>query len=459
MKEGDFVTPNLQLVRPLGAGGMGAVWIGKNVSLDAEVAVKFITGEATQNAAIRERFQREAAMAAKVKSPHIVQIYDHGVSAEGLPYIVMELLHGEELSGRLEREGTLPLEVVATVLHQAAKGLARAHQAGIVHRDIKPSNIFLVDNDDGEIFVKVLDFGIAKAENNTVPSSMTATGAMLGTPFYMSPEQVLSSKDADLRTDLWSLAVVAYECLTGKLPFEGETLGGLWIAINNAELVPPSKLVPSIPPLVDIWFVRALAKARQERYQSTRELAEAFRAAIPAASEVPREEPTAQFPVVSVPPEQDRNADLEATVGLAQVPKAPRVPDDMGASGPPAATSFVAEPARPARPRTWAISLVVAAFVLGCIAAVGISLGTRKSAAAPTPPTPSASQPVGMAIPAPEELRPAVATAAPSVSATASATALAGGSARHPHVSGRGQPVSTAPLATARSTGGKDRGF
>jgi eukaryotic-like serine/threonine-protein kinase len=337
MKAGDMVTANLRLERVLGEGGMGMVWLARNVALDADVAVKFITHDYAQNLEVRTRFRREAAMVARVKSPHIVQVFDHGEAADGSVYIVMDLLQGEELAQRLEREGALAPADVVVIVHQAAKGLARAHQAGIVHRDIKPANIFLVDNGDGEIFVKILDFGIAKLDTSEVPSSMTATGASLGTPYYMSPEQVTSSKSADLRTDLWSLAVVAYECLTGVRPFAGETLGALWIGINNGAFAPASTLRPSLPRSLDAWFLRAFATAREERYQSAREFSDALRAALPTIdrSRVGDEEHTGQFPLVSVAPPPQRPLDSNGRTAMTlvgdkiEVPLAARLPAGM----------------------------------------------------------------------------------------------------------------------------------
>jgi eukaryotic-like serine/threonine-protein kinase len=332
MNTGDLITPNLKLVRLLGQGGMGSVWLAKNLAIDSDVAIKFITGEFAQDQAVRERFKREAAMAAKVKSPHIVQVYDHGVTEDGSAYIVMEHLQGEELAERLLRERVLPPETVVTIIHQAAKGLARAHQAGVVHRDIKPSNIFLVDNEDGEIFVKIVDFGIAKIDDNMQPSAMTSTRAMLGTPFYMSPEQVVSAKTADLRTDLWSLAVVAYECLTGNVPFSGETLGALFIAINNGEFERATKRAPTLPRSIDVWFKKTLEKARQERYQSAREFADALRAALPIMKL--EAETTGQFPLVSVAPPAKVGEFAATNAGTAPgaaIPKAPTLPSDLRA--------------------------------------------------------------------------------------------------------------------------------
>jgi serine/threonine-protein kinase len=299
---GEHIGSNVQLIKPLGAGGMGEVWLGKHLTLHTEVAVKFVTEEYAQNPAIRERFAREAAAAAKVKSPHIVQVFDHGFTPDDSPYIVMELLQGEELNDRLQRTRTVSLPELVAIVRQTCKGLSKAHQAGIVHRDIKPHNVFLTEA-DGDVFVKVLDFGIAK-EADQAASSMTQTGSMLGTPYYMSPEQIQNSKNVDLRFDLWALAVLAYEALTGAKPFDGESIGAISFAIFEGTFAPPSTHVPGLPASIDSWFMRAFAKRPADRFQSAREFADAFVAAVPADSRSMRpgpmnDEHTAEFPVIS----------------------------------------------------------------------------------------------------------------------------------------------------------------
>src|SRR5262249_44988052 len=157
---------------------------------------------------------------AQIKSPHVAQVFDHGVTADGAPYIVMELLDGEDLKQRVRRLGPLPPAEVARIISQAASALGRAHRLGIVHRDIKPDNLVSLDI-EGELFVKVLDFGVAKGALGG-NLAMTSTGSVVGTPMYMSPEQILSAKHVDFRADLWALSVVAYFALTGHTPFAGE---------------------------------------------------------------------------------------------------------------------------------------------------------------------------------------------------------------------------------------------
>jgi eukaryotic-like serine/threonine-protein kinase len=274
---GTLIGQSVRLKRLLGQGGMGSVWVADHLALQTEVAVKLISAEIAQNSEAVARFQREATAAAQLKSPHVVQIFDHGVMPEGLPYIVMELLEGHDLGRRIQEQGTLPVGEVVSIVSQVCRALGKAHTRGIVHRDIKPENIFLTDS-DGELFVKVLDFGIAKHGQDSA-MNMTSTGAMVGTPYYMSPEQVMSSKGVDFRSDLWSLAVVAYNALTGRLPFSAETLGALCVAINTASFEPATRVRPDLPASLDTWFERALNRSPDKRFESARSMAETLQAA------------------------------------------------------------------------------------------------------------------------------------------------------------------------------------
>jgi serine/threonine-protein kinase len=271
---GDLVAPNLRLSRKLAEGGMGSVWIADHLGLKARVAVKFISEASAADEVVKIRFSREATAAANIKSPHVVQIFDHGIANGQVPYIVMELLEGESLGDRLNRTGALELREVAAILTQLCRAVAKAHVLGIVHRDIKPHNIFLVDW-DGDLFVKVLDFGVAKHEADE-SLSMTSTGMAVGTPHYMSPEQIVSSRNVTSATDLWAIGAVAYRCVTGRLPFQADSYGGLCIMINTGEFMPPTSLRPDLPPALDAWFARALERDPKKRFASAKELADQF---------------------------------------------------------------------------------------------------------------------------------------------------------------------------------------
>jgi len=276
MREGSYVTPNLRLVRPLGRGGMGMVWIGHHEGLDTEVAVKFLVTESSDpdDPAI-PRFKREAALSAKLKSPHVAQTFDHGVMDDGRPYIVMELLTGETLEARLACDTQLGTRHTATILTQIAQVLDEAHRLGVVHRDIKPDNVFLIDS-GYDLFAKVLDFGIAKQSTGAGVKQMTRSGTIMGTPHYMSPEQLLSTRPVDAKADLWALAVVTYHCLTGRLPFHGETLAALSVEICKCRFHPPSVTSPLLSPF-DHWFARAFDVDHEQRFASAGQMAKAFR--------------------------------------------------------------------------------------------------------------------------------------------------------------------------------------
>jgi serine/threonine-protein kinase len=282
MEPGTRIAPNIRLVRLLGKGGMGHVWVARHETLHTDIAVKFLSEDSARDPDALARFSREATAAAQIKSPHVVQVLDHGVTEDRVPYIAMELLQGEDLESRLRRSGALSIAETLQVVAQTGKALHRAHRAGIVHRDVKPPNIFLVEA-DGEVFVKVLDFGIAKAHLpfGAAGGVQTMAGSIMGTPHYLSPEQITSLKDVDHRADLWSLAVVTYECLTGERPFQGEGLVGICSAIHAAEFTPPSSLRQDLNADIDAWFARAFARDAEARFGSAREMVLELTQAIP----------------------------------------------------------------------------------------------------------------------------------------------------------------------------------
>jgi serine/threonine-protein kinase len=298
-----LVTPSVKLVQPLRSGGMATVWIAEHLTLKTSVVVKFISEQLAGNEEALTRFSREAAAAAAVKSPHVVQMFDHGI-IDGTPFIVMELLEGEDLRTRLQRAGALSLGEVETIVSQTCKALGQAHRAGIVHRDIKPDNMFLCRSEDGEVFVKLLDFGIAKKDDASGMSA-TRTGSVMGTPYYMSPEQVIGLKNIDLRTDIWSLGVVAFEAMTGVKAFNGETLGALAVAITHGPMPVPSRCNPGLPPTIDEWFARACARDPQYRFASAKDMSSTLRGIVvglpPTASgSLPRVSSSITVPIATV---------------------------------------------------------------------------------------------------------------------------------------------------------------
>lgn len=256
----------------LGEGGFGSIWRAEHLVLKSPVAVKLIDLEIASKEGAVERFLREAQATAALRSPHVVQVLDYGVEGEQ-PFIVMELLEGENLAERLEREKRLsPLEVARIVTH-VARAMGKAHELGIVHRDLKPENIFIVNTGDEEL-AKVLDFGVAKFA--TTPElnrdTYTKTGALIGTPYYMSPEQAQGNKAVDSRSDLWALGVITCEMMTGQRPFDGDALGDLVLTICVRSISVPSAIAP-VPDGFDAWFAKAVERDPAARFQTAREMA------------------------------------------------------------------------------------------------------------------------------------------------------------------------------------------
>ena len=275
---GTLLAGKYRLESLIGRGGMGSVWRAHHLGLSAPVAVKLLDIVQFDGASeALNRFHREARSAAAIRSPHVVQIFDHGVDETfGVPFIVMELMEGESLANRLARcERIVPAEVARVFTH-VARALSRAHEVGIVHRDLKPDNVFLVRNEDEEV-AKVLDFGIAKAQANDLSQdSKTRTGTIMGTAYYMSPEQISGTKNVDFRTDLWALGVMACECMTGKRPFEADTIGGITLKICIEPIPPPSSFAP-VPTGFDQWFAKMVHRDMTQRFSSAREATDALR--------------------------------------------------------------------------------------------------------------------------------------------------------------------------------------
>jgi serine/threonine-protein kinase len=419
LQPGTPVTPTIRLLRRLGAGGMGSVWVAEHLSLHTHVVVKFMAIELAASTDAVERFSREAAAAAQVKSPHVVQMHDHGVTPGGVPFIVMELLEGHDLGKHLAARGRLSIGETAEIVGQVCKALARAHERGIVHRDIKPDNIFLCANPDGEIFVKLLDFGIAKADSRFGVSSGTKTGAMIGTPYYMSPEQVMGAKSIDSRTDLWSLGVVGYECVLGLRPFHEEVFGALAVHIQTGPIPVPSRIDPGVPQAFDWWFGRACARDVTARFATAKELGDSL-------SEVARGT-LGQLPAAGP------GGTLGSAASFSRSGSAPGAPGVSAAASTNGAFGLGTAPRPPGRSTVaWIVAGVVA------VAAIGVAgaLAAKRMGSPPSLPSAAAVSPSGP-------------TGAPSASALPPARGSEPPTSAAPSSPSAAPPSSSGPSVTA----------
>ncbi len=274
VKVGEVLAQKYRVDRILGMGGMGVVVAATHLQLDQKVALKFMLKDAFDNPEALIRFQREARAAVRLKSEHVARVSDTGTFDNGSPYIVMEYLDGHDLAEELKRNGPLPPWVVAEYVVQACDALAEAHSLGIIHRDLKPANLFLSRRADGSPIVKVLDFGISKVNSLNEPgAAMTKTGGLMGSPLYMSPEQIRSSRDVDPRTDVWSLGIIMYELLGGRVPFDADTIGGLLAVVMMEVPAPLHTVRPDMPAALSALVDKCLQKTVDARCQSVAEIA------------------------------------------------------------------------------------------------------------------------------------------------------------------------------------------
>ncbi|MCB9610476.1 MAG: serine/threonine protein kinase [Polyangiaceae bacterium] len=276
---GQLVDDRYRILRLIGRGGMGAVYEAEAVRLGRRCAFKVLLPEYTKSETAIQRFRREAHVAARVKNPHVVEVFDTGTTSDGQGYIAMELLRGESLERTLHREGRLPWPRVRHIALQICRALGAAHAQGVVHRDMKPENCFRISQNRDPDFIKVLDFGIAKltdAEGEDAVK-LTATNSVIGTYAYMAFEQV-AGQECDHRVDIWAVGVIIYELLTGTLPFHGSNQGQLWASIFQKPPIPLEVAAPGlrVPRLVEALIARALEKSRDARYPTIDELAVAL---------------------------------------------------------------------------------------------------------------------------------------------------------------------------------------
>jgi serine/threonine protein kinase len=281
---GRTIAGRYKVTKLIGLGGMGAVYEGEHLGIGKKVALKFVDREFAQTEQVASRFAREARAASAIESDHIVQVFDAGMD-EDRPYIVMELLRGEDLGRMLRRTNTIPIAEALSIVAQVLRGLADAHEAGIVHRDLKPDNVFLTER-RSEAFVKIVDFGISKIErtsSGTTPLALTQKGTVLGTPLYMSPEQAQAAPDLDGRTDLYSVGAILFESIAGRPPHVGETYEQIIVSICMTDAPDLRKFDPEVPEAVARFVRRALSRDRAKRFSSARQMLVALAEILPTA--------------------------------------------------------------------------------------------------------------------------------------------------------------------------------
>ncbi len=458
VREGDLLAGKYRVERIIGSGGMGVVVAARHEQLDQLVALKFVRDEALGNQDAVQRFLREARAAVKLKSEHAAKVLDVGTLESGAPYMVMEFLEGRDLAQVLVDQGPLGVEAAAEWIVQACEAVAEAHAAGIVHRDLKPQNLFLARSVGGASKVKVLDFGVSKSMTTSdAMGGLTQTRAMLGSPLYMSPEQMRSSRDVDARSDVWALGVVLYELLTRRWPFEAESMPELCLKVVSDPPTPVTQYRPDVPRALAEVIERCLQKNPALRYENAAELAAALEPMAPPASRVIVER--ARMAMASTRPGAGKPTSNNPGA-LAQTPLTP------AAWGSGRAQS-------PAPPNTTknsrALWMVIGAGAAAAVAAVVLYATRHADGPAPTSTASAASAPVvapsssaaasvaaTAALPLPsastalDPLPSDTALAAPSASAPARAPTPPAGSAKPdpgPHVvpTGRPRPVDDIP--------------
>jgi len=400
-----------RVVRIIGQGGMGAVYEAEHVRLGQRVAIKVLLPRFLDKPEIVGRFEREARAASQIRGTNVARVIDVDVSESGTPYMVMEYLEGHDVSQELALRKRLPVDEAVDIVLQACAGMSEAHGLGIIHRDLKPSNLF-VCTEGGARTVKILDFGISKITHET-DSALTATETSMGTPLYMSPEQIRSAKHVDARADVWALGIILYELLTGRPPFTGGATA-VAAAIVADELTPLRTFRAELPAALERVVQRALEKQASARYADVGSLAMAL---LPFASEAARGKVTSdsgQFPRITVgaglAPSMDASPTVPAGSEATQL-----APAAEGVTAAPWTASEVRSPRR-------SNTLVLFALPAAALAAIAgwALLGRSPPEPPPKLPATSASSTVEMSAPAPSPSPKAVASvsAAPTVSAT-----------------------------------------
>ncbi len=446
LREGDIVAGKYRIDRVIGAGAMGTVVAARHVLLEEKVAIKFLRPEALGHAEAVPRFVREARASVRIKSEHVVRVLDVDVLQEPrVPYIVMELLEGADLAEGLEQHGPLPVGQAVDFVLQACEAIAEAHRLGIIHRDLKPANLFRVRRGDREDCIKVLDFGISKLSEltSTVGGSatsedgrlITADRVMMGSPLYMSPEQMESARDVDERTDVWALGVTLCELVTGKLPFAGQSLVHVYFSIASDKPLQLHDWSPALPRGLKSAILRCLERDREKRFRSVNALAQAIAEFGPRSS-------SAYLHRMKAGAEGELS--LAETVGLTAsvVPGGQTLPS-AGHSEPSA------EPRRAHR-AAWIVGACVTVPILAFILGTGRYRGELPPASEAPPRTVSGASPsVSVPVAKPEAAGPTLAASAPFTSSSSSPTTIA-----TPEATASGKGLVVAPASRAANTAG-----
>jgi serine/threonine-protein kinase len=462
---------------------MSTIWAAEDRQLHRSVAVKLLSMSMAERHGARRRFEREAMAVARLQSPNIVQVFDYGVE-DDRPVIVMELLHGEDLRQRLKGRVKLPLPAVIEVVKQCARGLGEAHSAGIIHRDLKPANIYLARDRQRGLVVKILDFGVAKADGMEGTGKTTKAGDILGTPHYMSPEQARAKEPVDHRTDLWSIGVIAYRMLCGRVPFLGHNTAQILIAAATEGFHPPTTYVPELPPEIDDFMSRALARDREQRFSSAAEMVTALEEIwqICKARGIRDDNSVDELTTVAAPGTVRMASPMRGAVVVVDEPTAdaplhpplPHQPPHQAAQEPPSEPPMPSHPSSfpaPTDPSHGSLgiaflsapppaqqqsaprsipTIIAAAVLLGLVSVAGAVVWSSQQPAEAPAPSPAATEPAPTAE-APRALPSASAPdAAPSQTAAESApTASASASS---DTASSDTAASAAPSATAATT-------
>jgi serine/threonine-protein kinase len=399
-EEGSILAGRYRVGQTLGKGGMGVVVEATHLQLGTRVAIKVLRKEALDEPTMLERFLREARSAAQLRGEHVCRVTDFGTTDDGIPFMVMEHLEGEDLKTILDASGPLDPTLTATYILQACIGVAEAHALGIVHRDLKPGNLFLARLPDGRSSIKLLDFGIAKSTATTIDGSLTSTTKAMGSPAYMSPEQLMASTTLDARSDVWSLGVTMFELLTENRPFDGDTPYELALRIANE---PAAPIPDTVPPELAKIVARCLTKDREKRIQSVADLAAALAPLVRNGKELAASARAALASPTGATPRASRSHDI---------PSSPATETTLrGASG--AITSDTRSRSRLLLPLALVFTtLLVVAGVMVWRSRDSADGTDRTPAASPDPkpaPPPVAPPPVVDAAPAPVAIDAAIA--------------------------------------------------